>query len=71
MNVGKVYLALEGGNIREVKFNYSMYALELIIEHPEMPIREPGYPPETVMLNFTKHQDSMGHSVSIREPIQA
>ena len=79
MNVGKVYLShdvimkwlqLERGNIRDVKFNYEMDTLELIIEHPEMPVSEPGYPLATVMLSFVKCQDDMGHSVLIREPIK-
>jgi len=39
------WLQLEGGNIREVRFDYCKDAMELLIEHPEMPRKEPGYMP--------------------------
>ncbi len=80
MKAGKVYLAhdlvmkwlqLEGGNIRDARFIFERDAIELTIEHPEMPLVIPGSCVETVNLSFTRYQDNAGHSVAIRNPIQS
>jgi len=64
------WLQFSGGKVLDAQYDLRHDAVDIYIEHPEMPEHEKGEMIVCVNPSYIKYQDSEGHLVALREPLR-